>query len=130
MISNRAINSSITQHNESSSSSSLLQILIHEIAKDGGVTLVNSLPTSNPLISTHLNNNRNNKEKLKLVAFLKTYPHIFQVDDNNGNDPIVIVRLLEFELDFDSHTDREGKEFDNAEFKIKVKARKKLANKT
>eukprot|EP00979_Chaetoceros_neogracilis_P013655 scaffold3984_cov161-Chaetoceros_neogracile.AAC.1 len=131
MTSNRAINSSFTQHNESSSitSSSLLQILIHEIAKDGGVTLVNSLPTSNPLISTHLNHhNRNNKEKLKLVAFLKAYPHIFQVDDNNGNDPIVIVRLLdlEFELEFDSHTDREGKEFD----KMKVEARKKLANKT
>jgi hypothetical protein len=127
MTSNRAINSSFTQHNESSSSSSsLLQILIHEIAKDGGVTLVNSLPTSNPLISTHLNHNRNNKEKLKLVAFLKAYPHIFQVDDNNGNDPIVIVRLLEFELEFDSHTDREGKEFD----KMKVEARKKLADKT
>jgi len=125
MTSNRAINSSFTQHNESSSSS-LLQILIHEIAKDGGVTLVNSLPTSNPLISTHLSHNRNNKEKLKLVAFLKAYPHIFQVDDNNGNDPIVIVRLLEFELEFDSHTDREGKEFD----KMKVEARKKLANKT
>jgi hypothetical protein len=126
MTSNRAINSSFTQHNELSSSSSLLQILIHEIAKDGGVTLVNSLPTSNPLISTHLSHNRNNKGKLKLVAFLKAYPHIFQVDDNNGNDPIVIVRLLEFELEFDSHTDREGKEFD----KMKVEARKKLANKT
>ena len=46
------------------------------------------------------------------------------MDDNNGNDPIVIVRLLEFELEFDSHTDREGKEFD----KMKVEARKKLAN--
>jgi len=66
----------------------LVQIIIQEIEKDGGVTLINSLPASNPLISSHLT-----KEKLKLVSFLKTYPHIFQVDINNSAKKH-IVRLL------------------------------------
>lgn len=70
-----------------SATDTLLQILINEIAKDGGVTLINSLPASNPLISSHLT-----KEKLKLVSFLKTYPHIFQVDDSAKKH---IVRLLD-----------------------------------
>ena len=107
---------------------SLLRILICEIAKDGGVTLVNSLPISNPLISAHLNSKNLKKEKIKLVAFLEAYPRTFQVDTTGKNQ---IVRLLDSDIDTDHvRPGKLAKEAVAVKFKIQLKAKKELADKT
>ena len=98
----------------------LVEILINEISKDGGVTLINSLPASNPLISTHLK-----KEKLKLVSFLKTYPHIFQVDDSVKKH---IVRLLDG--DILRELEKEACQGQDAGKEANINAKKELVKKT